>query len=132
MTTTAYTQGAAAQSIAASASEKADVLPLLQQRIEKKTATIGIIGLGYVGLPLLHAFHKAGSPVLGFDVDPGKIAALHRGENYLKHLGTDMVRSMQAAGRFDATSDMARLKEADAVIVCVPTPLGKHMEPDMT
>lgn len=88
--------------------------------------------MGYVGLPLLHAFHKAGYPVIGFDVDGRKIDALHRGENYLKHLGGDMVSSMKSAGRFDATADMARLGDADVVIVCVPTPLGRHMEPDMT
>jgi len=92
------------------------------ERISRKTAIISVIGLGYVGLPLLHAFHKAGYPVIGFDVDPKKIAALHKGENYLKHLGADMVSSMKAAGRFDATADMVRLHEADAVIVCVPTP----------
>ena len=104
----------------------------LERKIADKTAIIGVIGLGYVGLPLLHAFHKAGYPVIGFDVDPRKIDALHRGENYLKHLGADMVSSMKAAGRFDATADMHRLADADAVIICVPTPLGKHMEPDMT
>lgn len=104
----------------------------LAQKIASKTAVVGVIGLGYVGLPLLHAFHKAGFPVIGFDVDPRKIAALHNGENYLKHLGADMVSQMKSAGRFDATADMVRLKEADAIIVCVPTPLGKHLEPDMT
>jgi UDP-N-acetyl-D-glucosamine dehydrogenase len=104
----------------------------LESKISQKTAVVGVIGLGYVGLPLLHAFHKAGYPVIGFDVDPRKITALHKGENYLKHLGADMVSSMKTAGRFDATADMARLKEADAIIICVPTPLGRHMEPDMT
>jgi UDP-N-acetyl-D-glucosamine dehydrogenase len=93
---------------------------------------VGVIGLGYVGLPLLQAFHLAGFPVLGFDVDPAKIKALHAGENYLKHLGADLVSDMKKRGRFDATSDMSRLGEADAIIVCVPTPLGKHMEPDMS
>jgi UDP-N-acetyl-D-glucosamine dehydrogenase len=74
----------------------------------------------------------AGFPVIGFDVDPAKIAALKRGENYLKHLGTGMVRDMLAAGRFDATADFKRLAECDAVISCVPTPLGKHLEPDLS
>lgn len=106
-------------------------LMVLQEKIANKTAVVGVIGLGYVGLPLLSAFHKAGFPVIGFDVDPRKITALHKGENYLKHLGTDMVSQMKAAGRFDATADMSRLKDADAIIVCVPTPLGKHLEPDM-
>src|SRR5690606_16177390 len=93
---------------------------------------IGIIGLGYVGLPLLRAFHAAGYPVLGFDVDPKKIEALKAGQNYLKHLGENLVAAMLAAGRFDATSELKRLGECDAIIVCVPTPVGKHLEPDVS
>jgi UDP-N-acetyl-D-glucosamine dehydrogenase len=85
-----------------------------------------------MGLPLLKAFHAAGYPVLGFDVDPRKIESLKAGKNYLKHLGADLVSSMVAAGRFDATADMKRLGECDAVIVCVPTPVGKHLEPDVS
>lgn len=104
----------------------------LRRKIEDRSAVVGVIGLGYVGLPLLAAFHKAGYPVIGFDVDPAKIERLHRGENYLKHLGVELVSEMKAAGRFDATTDMKRLGEADAVIVCVPTPLGKHLEPDVS
>lgn len=104
----------------------------LEQKISSRTAVIGVIGLGYVGLPLVNAFHQGGFPVIGFDVDGRKVDALHRGENYLKHLGPDMVARMKSAGRFDATSDMRRLGEADAIIVCVPTPLGKHMEPDVS
>src|SRR5687767_5629832 len=104
----------------------------LQAKIEAKSAVVGVIGLGYVGLPLAAAFHRAGFPVLGFDVDPSKIELLHRGENYLKHLGPEMVADMRKAGRFDATADFARLAEADAIISCVPTPLGKHLEPDLT
>ena len=104
----------------------------LASQIEAKSAVVGVIGLGYVGLPLLAAFHRAGCPVIGFDVDESKVAALHRGENYLKHLGAGMVADMKRAGHFDATSDFKRLGEADAVIVCVPTPLGHHLEPDVS
>ncbi|HEX5242896.1 MAG TPA: nucleotide sugar dehydrogenase [Tepidisphaeraceae bacterium] len=104
----------------------------LLEKIENKTAVVGVIGLGYVGLPLLHAFHRAGFPVIGFDIDPNKINALHRGENYLKHLGGTMVSDMKKAGRFDATDNFSRLGEADAVISAVPTPLGKHLEPDLS
>src|SRR5580700_2166896 len=104
----------------------------LTQKIESHQSLIGVIGLGYVGLPLLAAFHRAGFPVLGFDNDPAKINALNRGENYLKHLGADLVRQMQKAGRFEATADMSRLAEADVIISCVPTPLGKHLEPDLS
>jgi UDP-N-acetyl-D-glucosamine dehydrogenase len=104
----------------------------LQAKIQDKSAIVGVIGLGYVGLPLLHAFHAAGFSVIGFDVDPRKIEKLHRGENYLKHLGESLVTDMRKAGRFDATADFSRLAEADAVISCVPTPLGAHLEPDLS
>src|SRR5688572_3131211 len=104
----------------------------LSSKIESNAATVGVIGLGYVGLPLLHAFHKAGFPVVGFDVDQRKIDALQRGENYLKHLGQSMVKDMIAGGRFDVTADVKRLGECDVIISCVPTPLGKHLEPDLS
>jgi UDP-N-acetyl-D-glucosamine dehydrogenase len=103
----------------------------LAEHIEHHTARIGVIGLGYVGLPLLRAFHSAGFPVLGFDIDDKKITALRRGENYLKHLGESFVKEMAASDRFAATTDFARLTEADVIISCVPTPLGKHLEPDL-
>jgi UDP-N-acetyl-D-glucosamine dehydrogenase len=103
----------------------------LDQKIQSKQAVVGVIGLGYVGLPLLAAFHQAGFPVIGYDVDPAKIEALHRGENYLKHLGEDLVRKMKGP-RFDATADFKRLAEADCILICVPTPLGKHLEPDLS
>jgi UDP-N-acetyl-D-glucosamine dehydrogenase len=104
----------------------------LKKKIEDGSAIVGVIGLGYVGLPLMRAFSVAGFRVIGFDVDQSKIDALHRGENYLKHLGADFVREMVASGRFDATADFSRLGEPDAVISCVPTPLGPHLEPDLS
>jgi UDP-N-acetyl-D-glucosamine dehydrogenase len=104
----------------------------LAGKIANKSAVVGVVGLGYVGLPLLAAFHRAGFTVVGFDIDPQKIAALERGENYLKHLGVDLVRKMRAAGRFSATADFSRLAEVDAILICVPTPLGKHLEPDLS
>lgn len=109
--------------------------PMYQQlstRIQSRACVVGIIGLGYVGLPLLKAFHSSGFRVIGFDLDDNKIERLKRGENYLKHLGADLVSSMVQAGRFDATSNLARLSEVDVVISCVPTPLGKHLEPDLS
>ena len=96
-----------------------------------KEETIAVIGLGYVGLPLAGAFDQAGYPVLGFDVDESKMAYLARGENYLKHLGDDFTRKLAASERFEATTDPARLREADAILLCVPTPLGEHNEPDL-
>ncbi len=101
-------------------------------RINAKSACVGVVGLGYVGLPLLAAFHRAGFAVLGFDIDPAKIEALKRGENYLKHLGDKLVSDMISAGRFDVTADFARLAEPDAILICVPTPLGDHLEPDLS
>lgn len=104
----------------------------LPSRIENNSALIGVIGLGYVGLPLLKAFHDAGFPVLGFDIDPKKIDFIHRGENYLRHLGADYLTAMSQTGRATATADFSRLSEPDAIIVCVPTPLGRHLEPDLS
>ena len=103
----------------------------LHQKIHDNTAVVGVIGLGYVGLPLLRAFNAAGFRVIGFDVDPSKIEALHAGRNYLKHLGSGFVKEMVSSGRFDATTDMSRMGEADVLISCVPTPLGPHLEPDL-
>ncbi len=109
--------------------------PALAQRVQHKiddgSAVVGVVGLGYVGLPLLVAFHDAGSRVIGFDVDPAKIDAIARGENYLPHLGEGLLRGRTGA-RFEGTTDMSRLGECDAVLICVPTPLGPHREPDLS
>jgi UDP-N-acetyl-D-glucosamine dehydrogenase len=103
----------------------------LARKIADSSAVVAVMGLGYVGLPLLAAFSRAGFSVLGFDVDDRKIQALRRGENYLKHLGSTLVSDMVRTGRAEFTSDSAGLSAGDAVIVCVPTPLGKHLEPDL-
>jgi UDP-N-acetyl-D-glucosamine dehydrogenase len=104
----------------------------LEARIRARTATVAVVGLGYVGLPLLRAFFQAGFPVLGYDIDAQKIAMLKRGESYLKHLGTDFVRELAKSPKFDATAEPKDLAKADAIILCVPTPLGRHGEPDMS
>jgi len=111
----------------------------LQKKIDTRTATIGVIGLGYVGLPLAHAFHEGtggqGGPgglrVIGFDIDDAKIKALEKGENYLPHLGASLTTTLSESDRFEATTDFSRLSEADAIAVCVPTPVGTHHEPDL-
>src|SRR5213595_2856663 len=90
----------------------------LQAKINDRTARVAVIGLGYVGLPLLRAFFTAGFPVMGFDVDQKKIDALHRGEDYIKHFGAGYVKEMCASKQFTATNDFARLAEADAIVVC--------------
>ncbi|MCC7349680.1 MAG: nucleotide sugar dehydrogenase [Phycisphaerales bacterium] len=102
------------------------------ERFRSKSLTVGVMGLGYVGLPLLRAFFQGGLRVLGFDVDPAKIDQLKQGRNYLTHLGQDFAKTLAASDRFDATTDLGRLGEADAVIICLPTPLGKHLEPDLS
>ena len=105
---------------------------ILLSRIERCEARIGVIGLGYVGLPLAHALHQGGLPVLGFDIDQSKIDAIAAGRSYLQHLGNDLVTTLRDSARFEATTDFARLGEADVIIICVPTPLGRHSEPDIS
>ncbi len=104
----------------------------LREKLERKDATIGVIGLGYVGLPLCHALHNGGLRVLGFDVDRLKLQAIERGEAYLEHFGEMRTRDLLESPRFEATDDFARLGEPDVVIVCVPTPVGVHQEPDLS
>jgi len=105
--------------------------PLLD-KIQNKTAVIGIIGLGYVGLPLMLRFAEAGYKVLGFDIDPGKITTLAAGQSYIKHIPATPIAAAVSAGLFDGTTDFSRAGEADALIICVPTPLNKHREPDLS
>jgi UDP-N-acetyl-D-glucosamine dehydrogenase len=104
----------------------------LRQRLEARTATIAIVGMGYVGLPLARAVHEAGFGVIGFDVDESKIEKLQGGETYLHHLGDELVETLAASQRFSATSRIEDLGEADVILLCVPTPLGKHREPDLS
>lgn len=104
----------------------------LREKIQSKAALVGIIGLGYVGLPLADALHAGGLPVLGFDIDQKKIDCLNRGENYLKHLGAEMTTRLAQSQRFAATTDFTRLDEPDVILVCVPTPVGPHLEPDLS
>ncbi len=102
----------------------------LRLRIEGGSARVGVIGLGYVGLPLARAFTARGIPVLGFDVDPIKVAKLGRGESYIGHIGDEEIRAMARSG-FEATDRFERLDEPDAIIVCVPTPLTETRDPDL-
>jgi UDP-N-acetyl-D-glucosamine dehydrogenase len=104
----------------------------LAARIAGRTATVAVIGLGYVGLPLARVFVERGFRVLGFDTDSAKVEALAAGRSYIHHIGSDAIAAMAATGRFAATADAARLGEADAILICVPTPLTRHREPDMT
>ena len=108
-----------------------DTLSALLARVQNRTATVGIIGLGYVGLPLARAFAAAGFRVLGFDIDTAKVAKLNAGKSFIKQIPDETVAGMRAAG-FEATDSFARLNEPDAILICVPTPLTEAREPDLT
>lgn len=104
----------------------------LLKKITAKEAIIGIVGLGYVGLPLMLRFVEAGFRVLGFDIDESKVSILNQGESYIRHIGDDRVSQARHSGRFEASADFARAAEVDVLILCVPTPLGDHQEPDLS
>jgi len=103
----------------------------LLAKLNDKSAVIGVVGLGYVGLPLVLRYSAVGYKVVGFDVDQSKISSLSKGESYIEHINADSVRSAVEKG-FEATSDFTRAKEVDALILCVPTPLNKYREPDLS
>jgi len=104
----------------------------LLQKINDKSAVVGIIGLGYVGLPLGLEFALKGFKVLGFDLDPRKPKLLAEKKTYIKHISEQKIAKAVDIGLFSATTDFSRLPEADALIICVPTPLDHHREPDMS
>jgi UDP-N-acetyl-D-glucosamine dehydrogenase len=104
----------------------------LLERFQSRNATIGIIGLGYVGLPLALTAAQAGFSVLGFDINRVYVDRLNRGESYIKHISSDPVANAVATGRLEATDDFSRLSEPDAILICVPTPLTQHREPDLS
>jgi UDP-N-acetyl-D-glucosamine dehydrogenase len=106
-------------------------LAALKERIARRDYVVGVIGLGYVGLPLVQAFGRAGFRVMGFDVDAAKVEQLNQGRSYIRHIPSDDLAGLIAAGRFRAHADFSPLAEPDAIIICVPTPLTAHREPDL-
>jgi len=102
-----------------------------ERKIKDRTVTVGVLGLGYVGLPLARAFASTGLKVLGFDIDDRKVRVLNTGRSIIKHIAHSQVKQMVKAGTFRATSNMAHLKTVDAILICVPTPLTQNREPDM-
>ena len=104
----------------------------LLNKIENKQHIIGIIGLGYVGLPLALEFVHKGIKTIGFDIDETKIPVLNSGKSYIKHIASERITEAVNSGLFEATSSFERLPEVDAVIIAVPTPLNKHREPDLS
>jgi UDP-N-acetyl-D-glucosamine dehydrogenase len=103
----------------------------LIQRLDEKTAVIGVVGLGYVGLPLALTYTTTGYRVVGFDIDPVKVERLNRGESYIEHIAPERVVAATAGG-FESTVDLARAAGVDALILCVPTPLNAYREPDLS
>lgn len=104
----------------------------LKARIVDKTAAVGVCGLGYVGLPLARAISAHGMAVVGLDVDARKVEKLAAGESYIKHISPKVIASMIDSGRFSATTDFSRIRDVDIVTICVPTPLTKYREPDLS
>lgn len=103
----------------------------LKRQIERREYTVGIIGLGYVGLPLALRFNEVGFNVLGFDVDRGKVDQLNAGTSYIRQIPASRVEGMVRSGRFESTTNFDLLGKADALLICVPTPLDRHREPDL-
>ena len=111
---------------------KKNTTDFLLRKIREKSASVGIIGLGYVGLPLVKEFHRAGFNVTGFDIDPQKVEMLNNGKSYIRHIPSESIKNLTGDGRFNATTDFTNLKDKDCIIICVPTPLNKNREPDLS
>jgi len=104
----------------------------LLQKIESKNAIIGIVGLGYVGLPLMMEFVEEGFTTIGFDVDDKKVNSLNNGKSYIKHITDERITTVVESKLFSATSDFTRIKDVDCILICVPTPLTRYREPDLS
>jgi UDP-N-acetyl-D-glucosamine dehydrogenase len=115
---------------AAPSGEPVDVEALIA-RFRDRSARVGVIGLGYVGLPLVRTIAERGFSVLGFDLDPVKVERLNAGESYIRHVSADSIAALRRAGRLAATGDVSRLAQVDAILLCVPTPLTRQREPDL-
>ena len=102
------------------------------QKIKEKKAHIGIIGLGYVGLPLTIAFCKAGFRVTGLDIDQEKIDLLSQGKSYINHIPDEKINRLIQGNKFKASTDFSSVGQLDCILICVPTPLNKNREPDMS
>ncbi len=109
-----------------------DLAERLERKLRAGDARLGTLGLGYVGLPLSVEFATGGLRVTGFDLSPDKVAAVNRGESYIKDVASARVKALVDEGRLDASSDFGGLADCDAVIICVPTPLGKTKDPDLS
>ncbi|TYC49191.1 nucleotide sugar dehydrogenase [Rhodobacterales bacterium] len=115
-----------------STQEPSEQLATLVDRISRRDYTIGIVGLGYVGLPLALVAARAGFKVLGFDINPKRVEALNAGQSGIEHIDNGEIKSALDAGNFRATGDFSELGEPDAIVIAVPTPLNKQREPDLS
>ena len=104
----------------------------LLEKIKKHEAIIGVVGLGYVGLPLLMEFVEQGFKTIGFDIDDEKVDMLNQGKSYIKHISEDRITEVVKTKLFEASSDFKRIKEVDCILIAVPTPLTKYREPDLS
>ena len=104
----------------------------LLERIRNRSARVGVIGLGYVGLPLAMTAARAGFPVTGFDIDPSKIVSIDAGKSYIEAVPDAVLSEFTGGRRFMATTDFAELADCDVIVICVPTPLTKHRDPDLS
>lgn len=104
----------------------------LKSKLENKTAVIGVIGLGYVGLPLVNTLHTSGFTIIGYDTDDAKIKKLSNGISYIQHINPQIARQLSQSERFKPVNDFHALRQCDALILCLPTPVGSHNEPDMS
>jgi UDP-N-acetyl-D-glucosamine dehydrogenase len=114
---------------AGAASDRASAL---NRRLRDRQATVGVIGLGYVGLPLVKAVAEAGFGAVGLDIDSVKVETLNTGRSYIRHVDDAAIAALREGGNFVASTDFARVREVDVVVICVPTPLTRHREPDLT
>src|SRR5262249_8964487 len=105
---------------------------LLLEKFKTHSAAVGVIGLGYVGLPLALAFAERGFRAIGLDIDPNKIEALRAGRCYIHHIGDAPVQRAVSSGRFVASADFSQLAQCDAIMICVPTPLTESRDPDLS
>src|SRR5690242_4123298 len=105
---------------------------VLKQRIERRESIVGVIGMGYVGQPLAIAAHQRGFRVLGFDTDASKVSALNNGVSGILTIPDERIRTMRAGNRFRATANVADLRKPDILLICVPTPLTRYREPDLS
>lgn len=102
-----------------------------KQKVDRRESSIGVIGLGYVGLPLVLEFVAKGFKTVGFDIDQSKMEMIAAGKTYIKHIPDSSIAQLNTSGKFDATTDFSRIKEVDVIIICVPTPLTSHREPNL-